>query len=424
MPVVERVARRGKRRSVRAFARVPEFSFIPDGGEMGALIRSINWSATSMGPPEGWPAALKTILGVILHSRHPMFLWWGPELIQFYNDAYRPSFGEGKHPVAMGQRGAECWPETWPIISPQIRDVMEQGKSSWNENKLVPLFRNGRIEDVYWTYGYSPVFEEGGRIGGTLVVCTETTQLVQTAKELEELAAARASEVRARDEFLSIASHELRTPLTGMKLQIQSAKRKISKDDPSQFPHARIVRLIEQTDTSLGRMTRLIDDMLDVSRIQAGKLHLQLEPVGLAALVRETLESFHGELLNAYITVSFDAPEEVLVAVDQVRMEQVVANLVTNTIRYAPDGRLRVQLQRGKGEVTLRFHDDGPGIPEADRERIFERFERLQPATHSTGLGIGLFIAQQIVQAHGGSLGVESGPGKGACFVMRLPNAR
>jgi len=113
-----------------------------------------------------------------------MFLWWGPELIQFYNDAYLPSFGRGKHPAAMGQRGADCWQEIWPIIHPQIVDVLEQGKASWNENQLVPIQRNGRIEEVYWTYGYSPVFDESDQIRGVLVVCTETTAGVLAVRRL------------------------------------------------------------------------------------------------------------------------------------------------------------------------------------------------------------------------------------------------
>ncbi len=104
-----------------------------------------------------------------------MFLWWGPELVQIYNDAYVPAFGQGKHPAAMGQRGRDCWPEIWPIIGPQIDDVMRRALASWNEDHLVPVWRNGRIEETYWTYSYSPVFCEDGTVGGTLVVCSETT---------------------------------------------------------------------------------------------------------------------------------------------------------------------------------------------------------------------------------------------------------
>jgi signal transduction histidine kinase/ActR/RegA family two-component response regulator len=114
-----------------------------------------------------------------------MFLWWGPELIQFYNDAYLPSFGHGKHPAAMGQRGFECWQEIWSIIHPQIVDVMERGKASWNEDQLVPIYRNERLEDVYWTYGYSPVYDEMGSVGGVLVVCTETTAGVLAVRRLD-----------------------------------------------------------------------------------------------------------------------------------------------------------------------------------------------------------------------------------------------
>jgi signal transduction histidine kinase/CheY-like chemotaxis protein len=146
--------------------------------EMKALVRAFDWSATPLGPMATWPANLRTTVDILLHSRHPMFLWWGPELVQIYNDAYRPSLGIGKHPMALGQRGRDCWEEIWPIIWPQLDDVMSRGQPSWNEDALVPIFRNGRIEEVYWTYGYSPVLDEVGAVAGTLVVCTETTSRV------------------------------------------------------------------------------------------------------------------------------------------------------------------------------------------------------------------------------------------------------
>lgn len=154
------------------------------GGTSGELFRSIDWSKRPVGAISTWPAPLRTAVQIILNSRHPMFLWWGPELIQFYNDAYLPSFGKGKHPAAMGQAGKDCWQEIWHIIGPQIEDVMTRGIPSWNEDALVPIWRNGRIEDVYWTYGYSPVFLEDGRVGGTLVVCTETTSRVLAERRL------------------------------------------------------------------------------------------------------------------------------------------------------------------------------------------------------------------------------------------------
>jgi PAS domain S-box-containing protein len=152
------------------------------GGVSGALIRSIDWSKTAVGPVTSWSRSLLTIVETILHSRHPMFLWWGPELIQFYNDAYLPSFGTGKHPAAMGQPGRECWGEIWSIIGPQIENVMAYATPTWHEDALVPIQRNDRIEEVYWTYGYSPVFDDDRRIGGTLVICTETTARVLASR--------------------------------------------------------------------------------------------------------------------------------------------------------------------------------------------------------------------------------------------------
>jgi len=161
-------------------------------GEMADLTRAYDWSLTSAGPAEQWPDALLITVNTMLCSRHPMFLWWGDDLIQFYNDAYRPSIREDKHPHALGQRGKECWPEIWPIIGPQIDAVMTRGEASWHENQLVPIHRHGKLEDVYWTYGYSPVRNSAGEVVGTLVVCTETTETVlarqQLQREMERLA--------------------------------------------------------------------------------------------------------------------------------------------------------------------------------------------------------------------------------------------
>lgn len=161
--------------------------FIGDG-EMAARCRALDWAATPLGPVERWSSSLRTAVGIVLASRHPMFLWWGADLVQIYNDAYRPSFGEGgRHPGALGMRGAEFWTDIWPIIGPQIEGVMTRGEATWHEDHLVPIVRNGRLEEVYWTYGYSPVYDDDGTIGGTLVVCTETTPRIQAEREREPL---------------------------------------------------------------------------------------------------------------------------------------------------------------------------------------------------------------------------------------------
>lgn len=161
--------------------------YLEGGGEMGALIRSFDWSKTPIGSPESWPESLLLTVSTILNSKFPMFLWWGPELIQFYNDAYRPSLGnEGKHPTALGQRGEECWPEIWPIIKPLIDQVLSGGGATWSEDQLIPIYRNGKLEDVYWTFSYSAIKDEHSARRGVLVICNETTEKVEALNELKK----------------------------------------------------------------------------------------------------------------------------------------------------------------------------------------------------------------------------------------------
>ena len=159
--------------------------FLAGGGEMGALTRTYDWSATPLGPPESWPQSLRTAIRILLNTNHPMFIWWGEQLIQFYNDAYCKTMGPERHPSALGQRGRECWDEIWDVIGPQIEQVMRGGGATWHENQLVPVTRHGRLEQVYWTYGYSPI-DEGDCVGGVLVVCRDVTQDFLAAAALRE----------------------------------------------------------------------------------------------------------------------------------------------------------------------------------------------------------------------------------------------
>lgn len=163
--------------------------FLRGGGELGALIRAHDWTASPLGPPETWTQSLKTAVRLLLSTGHPMLLWWGPDLIQFYNDAYRRSIGPERHPAAVGQPGRDCWQEIWPIIGPQIEQVMSGGEPTWHENALVPITRNGRLEDVYWTYSYGPVHDQSAPngVGGVLVVCTETTETVLAEQKRADL---------------------------------------------------------------------------------------------------------------------------------------------------------------------------------------------------------------------------------------------
>src|SRR5580698_6092468 len=159
--------------------------FLAGGGELGALTRAFDWSKTSLGHPQMWPQSLRVTVRLVLTSRHPMFIWWGEELIQFYNDAYRETMGPERHPSALGARGRECWTEIWDIIGPQIDYVMAGNGATWHEDQLVPITRHGRREDVWWTYSYGPIDVEGG-VGGVLVVCNDVTAQHRTNQALEE----------------------------------------------------------------------------------------------------------------------------------------------------------------------------------------------------------------------------------------------
>lgn len=163
------------------------YDFLANGGEMGELTRAKDWSKTPIGPVEFWPQSLRTTLGILLNSKFPMFLFWGPDHICFYNDAYRPSLGnDGKHPAILGEKGADFWSEIWDFIQPLINQVLTQSEATWHEDQLLPIYRNGKMEDVYWTFSYSPVNDEEGKTSGVLVICNETTDKVLTNQKLKE----------------------------------------------------------------------------------------------------------------------------------------------------------------------------------------------------------------------------------------------
>ncbi len=160
--------------------------FLIGGGEMSELIRSMDWDNTPLGNIKNWPASLRTSLGIILHSAFPMFFFWGDEHICFYNDAFRPSLGiDGKHP-AIGKKGKEVWPEIWDFIGPLIDEVMTTAKPVSFNDQLVSFYRNGRMEDIYWTFCYSAAYDDDGNVNGVVVTCTETTDTVLTKRELKE----------------------------------------------------------------------------------------------------------------------------------------------------------------------------------------------------------------------------------------------
>ena len=232
-------------------------------------------------------------------------------------------------------------------------------------------------------------------------------------KRAAELYVEAREAVRLRDDFLTVAAHELRTPLTTLRLQAQQLARGTQANDTSRS----LLR-------SVDRLCRLVDQLLDVSRLAGGKVQLQLEKADLRGIVKETAARLGDEAQRSGCSISVTDGEPVMAELDPLRMEQVVANLITNAIKYGRGKPIELGIHVDRGHAKLTVRDHGIGVAHEEQARIFERFARAVSVREYGGLGLGLFISKQIVDAHGGSIHVDSAPGEGATFVVDLPVSR
>jgi len=240
-------------------------------------------------------------------------------------------------------------------------------------------------------------------------------QLQSTQRELERA-------VRMRDDFMSMVSHELRTPLNTLYLETQVRKLHLSKGNTVHFGPDRLPAMIDRDQRQIQSMVRLIDDMLDVTRLRSGSLTLQPKPMDLAALARHVVENLAQQIDAAGCAVMLDAPEPVHGSWDEFRIEQVATNLITNALRYGGGNPVHIRVSRCDDWANLVVRDEGMGIAPADQQRIFEQFERTEASrSKAAGLGLGLYITRQIVLSHGGQVEVCSRAGEGATFTVRLP---
>ena len=297
------------------------------------------------------------------------------------------------HPEDI-QRTIDDWTHSLSTGEPyniEYRMKNRSGIYRWQLARAVPL-RNSRNEITQWF--------------GT---CTDIEDQKLTQIALKEA-------VTSRDNFLSIASHELNTPLTSLRLQTQLHGKKLEQD--KQISSEDTKNFLSIIDRQTERLSHLVNDMLDVSRVQSGKLGLHLEERDAGEVVKDTVDRFVSEGMR----ISFHDSGKYIIKVDSFRMEQVLVNLLTNAKKYAPSSEVTVNVIQGIEDcVRIEIKDAGPGIDEEKLEKIFSRFERGVSADKVSGLGLGLFISQQIVEAHHGRIWAESGPGKGATFIIELP---
>ena len=258
-------------------------------------------------------------------------------------------------------------------------------------------------------------------------------------RQLVELAAARADQERlldvlhrtqtdlqhalkTRDEFMSMVTHELRTPLGVMSLEGMLRQQRLTKGDLAYFAPERLQAMLDKDARQVRSMTRLIEDMLDTSRLQHGMLSIRPSRTDLGVLARRVVADFEGQYQA--VPLSLSALPGVVGEWDDSRISQVLVNLLSNALRYGEGKPVQVEVDlTDDGMARLAVTDNGMGIPPEHQSKIFQQFERLQTAGKSPGMGLGLFISQQFVQAHGGSISVHSKPGEGACFEVLLPLA-
>ena len=239
-------------------------------------------------------------------------------------------------------------------------------------------------------------------------------QLKVTQSELEHA-------VRMRDDFMSIVSHEVRTPLNGLILETQLRKMHLARDNASAFTMDKMQAMVERDERQIQSLIRLIEDMLDVSRIRTGKLSIRPNEFDLSRLVTTLVHTFASQINAAQSSINLRAEKPVVGQWDEFRIEQVVSNLLTNALRYGAKSPIDVSVYAEGKWAVVEVRDQGIGISEENQQRIFLQFERVTAKHAVAGLGLGLFISEQIVAAHHGKITVHSALGEGALFRVSLP---
>ncbi|HEX6098640.1 MAG TPA: ATP-binding protein [Thermoanaerobaculia bacterium] len=507
---------------------------------MQQLVDAFDWAATPIGPRDSWPQSLRTSVSICLASRFPILIWWGPELIMIYNDAYAPMLG-AKHPRALGSVGRDVWFDIWPVIGPMLGQVQSEQLATWSDDQLLMMVRHGYLEETYFTFSYSPILDESGGVGGIFTAVFETTSRVIGERRLDTLrrlaarageattveqachnaaeilganladipfaalylhgrrlcatgtaslpetldagtrvrvdgavtlplyvpgeeiptavlvagvsphrpldddyrsffslaaghiasaiAKARAYEIereraealaeldRAKTAFFSNVSHEFRTPLTLLLGPIEDLLAHDTLDGG-------VREQLQIAQRNALRLLKLVNALLDFSRLEAGRIEATYEPVDLAALTAELAAVFRSAVERAGLRLIVNCePVGEPVYVDREMWEKLVFNLLSNAFKFTMEGEIEVTLRREGSGVVLSVRDTGTGIPADELPRVFDRFHRVKGARGRTheGSGIGLALVHELAKLHGGNVDAVSQAGRGSTFTVSIP---
>ncbi|BDG03105.1 sensor histidine kinase [Anaeromyxobacter oryzae] len=331
----------------------------------------------------------------------------GPGGVEFANPQLLEFAGRSVDELGPAPLLALVHPEERARAEEEWARTLATGASATAEHRL-------RAADGSWRWflvSAVPLEVEADRVARWFVACTD----IQAQKETEE---AKSQAIVARDVFMSVASHELKTPITSALLQVQQAERLLRRDAPSV---EKVPERLAAAAASVSRLGGLVEALLDVSRIATGRLVLERARFDLSEAVREVTARFGDAARRSGSELEVSLAPGVVTEGDRLRIEQVVTNLLANALKYGAGTAVRVSLRREGTRAVVEVADGGIGIAPEDQARIFERFERAVPARHYGGLGLGLWIARQIVDASGGTIRVESAPGRGATFAVELP---
>jgi signal transduction histidine kinase/CheY-like chemotaxis protein len=419
----------------------PNESLIAGGGSVGALMRAHDWSTSPLGPPESWPPSLRAVVGLLLQSRFPMFVAWGEELGFLYNDPYAEILG-AKHPRALGRRFYDIWSEIWADISPLI-DAAMAGQATYREDLPLVMNRKGYDEQTWFTFSYSPVRDEGGKVAGMFCACTETTQKVLALRGLRELnetlerrvneavaermdhqeklrtaeaALRQTQKMESLGQLTGGVAHDFNNLLAVFASGLQLLERAAAQATP---PRPRVFEAMRR---AIARGTGLTRHLLAFSRrrpVNPESIDLTAHLLGMRAMLDGSL--------GGHIEVQMHfAPEVWAVEVDTGEMELAVLNLCLNARDAMPDGGVisvtveNVQ-EAGADFVKVSIADNGQGMAPDVKARVFEPFFTTKDI--GKGSGLGLPQVYGFAQQSGGQVTIDSDVGVGTIVTVLLPRS-